>query len=362
MQVTHANVCALLEGTHDLFHFGSHDVWTMFHSFAFDFSVWEIWGCLLTGGRLVIVPFETSRAPDQFRDLLVRERVTVLNQTPTAFALLDREDASHAADASHPADAFALRFVIFGGEALAGDALRGWFARHGDAKPAMVNMYGITETTVHVTYRRMTTADTHEHESLMGDAIPGWTLELVDDEIWVSGAGVANGYLNQPELTASKFVDGVYRSGDLARRRDDGELVYLGRRDGQVKINAFRIELEEVEAALRACAGVEQACVVVSDGRLVAYVVGGIATGAELKTKLPAHMLPAVYVSLSAMPLNVNGKLDRGALPEPVTPIRVGVASGSTMELVVAAIWARVLGNDAGLDDNFSTSAALPCC
>ena len=355
VEVTHGNVAALLRGTEELFGFDERDVWTMFHSFAFDFSVWEMWGCLLSGGRLVMVPFETSRAPDEFWSLLVRERVTVLNQTPSAFALLDRVDAAQASTA------LALRVVIFGGEALAGGALRGWFARHGDAHPRLVNMYGITETTVHVTYRRMRAADVEERESLMGAPIAGWTLELEDGEIVVGGAGVARGYLNRPELTAERFVDGRYRSGDLARRREDGELVYLGRRDGQVKINGFRIELGEVEAALLACAGVEQACVVArglnGESRLIAYVVGGgSGVAAEAATRLPAHMRPSLYMPMTAMPLNANGKIDRGALPEPV--LRFGAAgpdssAWSPMEKMVSEVWAGVLEGEVGLDENF---------
>ena len=351
VEVTHGNLTALLAGTSGLFHFTPDDVWTMFHSFAFDFSVWEMWGCLLTGGRLVIVPFELSRSPEDFHRLLAGERVTVLNQTPSAFALLDRADAD--ADADAAAGGLALRLVIFGGEALAGSALAGWFARHGDSAPELVNMYGITETTVHVTYRRMRVADAGERESLMGEPIPGWTLDLLDDEIWVGGAGVARGYLNRPELTAERFVGGRYRSGDLARRRTDGELVSLGRRDQQVKINGFRIETGEVEAALRACAGVQQACVVARAGRLVAYVVGsGGAPGAELKRRLPAHMLPSVYVPLTALPLNANGKVDRATLPEPLA--RHGSPqAGSPMEQLVAGIWAQALGAEPGPDENF---------
>ncbi len=357
VQVSNANLMALLRGTAEVFDCKETDVWTMFHSFAFDFSVWEIWGCLLTGGRLVIVPFETSRAPEEFRQLLVNEQVTILNQTPSAFALLDR------ADAAAITDGLALRYVIFGGEALAGTLLRGWFRRRGDRSPALVNMYGITETTVHVTFRRMTQADATEHESLLGSALPGWTLHLLDEagapcdegEIWVGGAGVAKGYLGRPELTAERFVAGRYRSGDMARRRADGELVYLGRRDGQVKVNGFRMELGEIEAALQTCAGVEQACVAVKNCCLVAYLVAGaeLKPGAELANKLPRHMLPSQYVKVSGFPLNANGKVDRAALPEPGQQVVVPALTGTAMEKEVAALWSRVVGSQVGMDDNF---------
>ena len=357
VEVTHGNVAALLRATEGLFQLSPDDVWTMFHSFAFDFSVWEMWGCLLTGARLVIVPFEVSRAPDEFRKVLARERVTVLNQTPSAFALLDRVDASHA-----PGE-LALRLVIFGGEALAGSALCNWFGRHGDQRPELVNMYGITETTVHVTHRTMRIADADELESLMGEPLPGWTIDLIDDEIWVGGAGVARGYLGRQQLTTERFVGGLYRSGDLARRRPDGELVYLGRRDGQVKVNGFRIETGEVEAALRGCEGVQQACVIARESRLVAYVVCGHWSSAapsrattlseQLKRKLPSHMVPSLYVELAALPLNPNGKIDRSALPEPMPHTLSGPVARTGTEKLVADIWAGVLGTQVSAEVNF---------
>ena len=377
--VSNRNVIRLLDETRQWFNFDENDVWTMFHSFAFDFSVWEIWGSLLHGGRLVIAPFEVSRSPEDFRALLVRERVTVLNQTPSAFALLDQVDAQ--ADKRD----LALRVVIFGGEALILGSLRGWMERHGDAKPQIINMYGITETTVHVTYRRVTALDAlNEGESLLGEAIPDMQVHLLDEdlrpvadgeqgEICVGGCGVAKGYLNRPELTADRFVPDpfgeagatLYRSGDMARRRRDGELVYLGRRDGQIKVAGFRIELGEVEAALMEHQGVAQACVVArtdegAGTRLTAYVVGRYSadlTVTELSdflaTRLPGHMMPAFYRILGAMPLTTNGKVDRAALPSGTSPATQKLVTSTTTEEKVASIWRRVLKNEVGLDDNF---------
>lgn len=377
--VSNRNVIRLLDETRQWFNFDENDVWTMFHSFAFDFSVWEIWGSLLHGGRLVIAPFEVSRSPEDFRALLVRERVTVLNQTPSAFALLDQVDAQ-----AVKRD-LALRVVIFGGEALILGSLRGWMERHGDAKPQIINMYGITETTVHVTYRRVTALDAlNEGESLLGEAIPDMQVHLLDEdlrpvvdgeqgEICVGGCGVAKGYLNRPELTADRFVPDpfgeagatLYRSGDMARRRGDGELVYLGRRDGQIKVAGFRIELGEVEAALMEHQGVAQACVVArtDEGvgtRLTAYVVGRCSadlTVTELSdflaTRLPGHMMPAFYRILGAMPLTTNGKVDRAALPSGTSPATQKLVTSTTTEEKVASIWRRVLKNEVGLDDNF---------
>ena len=335
VMVTHANVSRLLTATDDWFHFGENDVWTLFHSLAFDFSVWEIWGCLLRGGRLVVVPFAVSRSPEDFHDLLVREKVTVLNQTPSAFYQLMQVDETR------PATDLALRVVVFGGEALNFSALRPWFARHGDRKPRLVNMYGITETTVHVTYREVTASDAAGGErSLIGVPIPDLQLYLLDEnrrpvavdqvgEIYVGGAGVARGYLNRPELNAERFLadpfsaipgSRMYKSGDLARRLVDGEVEYLGRGDAQVKIQGFRIELGEVEAAVVGHQGIREARVIAhtdaaGNKRLVAYFVpqaGADPSAREisefLSGMLPPWMLPSVYLPIAVFPLTQIGR------------------------------------------------------
>jgi amino acid adenylation domain-containing protein len=255
--VSHANLDRLLTATEPWFGFGPADVWTLFHSYAFDFSVWEIWGALLYGGRLVVVPYWESRSPEDFYRLLQEERVTILNQTPSAFRqLLWAEDAVLG---GAPPD-LALRWVIFGGEALEPASLAPWFARHGDQVPRLVNMYGITETTVHVTFRPLRSQDL-TRGSVIGKPIPDLTLHVLDSahrpqplgvpgEIHVGGAGLALGYLGRPDLTAERFVPDpfsmepgarLYRSGDLARRLADGDIEYLGRIDHQVKIRGFRI-------------------------------------------------------------------------------------------------------------------------
>lgn len=384
--VTHTNVARLLTSTDPWFHFGPSDVWTFFHSYAFDFSVWEIWGSLLTGGRLVIVPWATTRSPQDFYDLLSEQQVTVLNQTPAAFyQLIAVEETGHRKD-------LALRVVIFGGEALNFKALRPWFERHGD-HPQLVNMYGITETTVHVTYRIITAHDAaHGSHSLIGVPIPDMQLYLYDEqfkpvadgeigELFVGGAGVARGYLNRPELNAERFVDDpsrpgqrLYKSGDLGRILPDGELEYLGRRDSQVKINGFRIELGEIEAALAQHPQVQQNCVALhtdSDGnrRLAAYFVArgesapAVGEVSEfLRTKLPAHMVPTLYVPIEKLPLTPNGKIDRAALPSPfteVTPAKTPVASASNIpaldiEEQIAQVWRQILKREnIGFADNF---------
>lgn len=393
VMVTQQNVTRLFRSTEPWFHFDEHDVWTVFHSFAFDFSVWEIWGPLLTGGRMVIVPFAVSRSPEEFYDLLAAEQVTVLNQTPTAFTqLIYAEERAAAQGIARP---LALRTVIFGGEALNLRALAPWVRRHGDARPELINMYGITETTVHVTYRRVREQDiAHETDSLIGVPIPDLTLHLVDEslalvpdgksgEIVVGGAGVARGYLHRPKLTAERFVpspyqpdETLYRSGDLAFRRADGELVYLGRADRQVKINGFRIELGEIEAVLAECPLIVEACALPFEHeghtQLAACVVasrnGGhdeIALRSFVESRLPAHMRPARYAWLPALPLNQNGKVDREALltalREPTQPVlrQAAATPRSAMQATVLDAWARVLpGVAIQLDQNFFDAGA----
>ena len=383
--VTHANVTRLFHATDAWFGFGEADVWTLFHSYAFDFSVWEIWGALLYGGRLVVVPWETSRSPEEFYALLVRERVTVLSQTPSAFRQLDRVEETRGVSPG-----LALRLVVFGGEALELGSLRGWLDRHGEEEPRLVNMYGITETTVHVTYRPIGRADVEAGAgSVVGTAIPDLGVRVLDrrghpvpvgvaGELYVGGAGVARGYLGRPELTAERFVpdaygsgsgERLYRSGDRVRWLASGELEYLGRIDTQVKIRGFRIEPGEVESVLAGLPEVREAAVTVREDtpgekRLVAYVVAR--DGAELSTRdlraqlsmqLPEHMVPGAVVVLERLPLNANGKVDRRALPAPERTMSEGaeyVAPRTVVEEVLAGIWAEVLGVErVGVEDNF---------
>ncbi|MBV8816907.1 MAG: amino acid adenylation domain-containing protein, partial [Acidobacteriaceae bacterium] len=340
VMVAHACVARLLSATEAWFNFSSQDIWALFHSYAFDFSVWEIWGAFAYGGRIVVVPSSISRAPDAFYALLCREGITVLNQTPSAFDGLSRIDLLENTPTK-------LRLVIFGGEALSLRSLRPWFERHGDECPRLVNMYGITEATVHVTYRPLGKEDlTLAADSLIGKSIPDLRIYILDDvfepkpigvsgELYVGGAGLARGYLGRGGLTGERFVpspygDGerLYRTGDLARWRADGELEYLGRIDHQVKIRGYRIELGEIEAGLVEHPNVGQAIVVAredvpGDKRLVAYVVPsgeGVEASklrAHLQRSLPEYMVPSAFVLVDALPLTPNGKIDRRALPAP---------------------------------------------
>ncbi|MFX0288141.1 pyoverdine non-ribosomal peptide synthetase PvdD [Pseudomonas aeruginosa] len=384
--LTHRNALRLFSATEAWFGFDERDVWTLFHSYAFDFSVWEIFGALLYGGRLVIVPQWVSRSPEDFYRLLCREGVTVLNQTPSAFKQLMAMACSADMATQQPA----LRYVIFGGEALDLQSLRPWFQRFGDRQPQLVNMYGITETTVHVTYRPVSEADLEGGlVSPIGGTIPDLSWYILDrdlnpvprgavGELYIGRAGLARGYLRRPGLSATRFVpnpfpggagERLYRTGDLARFQADGNIEYIGRIDHQVKVRGFRIELGEIEAALAGLAGVRDAVVLAHDGvggtQLVGYVVADSAEDAErlreslresLKRHLPDYMVPAHLMLLERMPLTVNGKLDRQALPQPDASLSQQAyrAPGSELEQRIAAIWAEILGVErVGLDDNF---------
>ncbi|WP_073662073.1 pyoverdine non-ribosomal peptide synthetase PvdD, partial [Pseudomonas aeruginosa] len=384
--LTHRNALRLFSATEAWFGFDERDVWTLFHSYAFDFSVWEIFGALLYGGRLVIVPQWVSRSPEDFYRLLCREGVTVLNQTPSAFKQLMAVACSADMATQQPA----LRYVIFGGEALDLQSLRPWFQRFGDRQPQLVNMYGITETTVHVTYRPVSEADLEGGlVSPIGGTIPDLSWYILDrdlnpvprgavGELYIGRAGLARGYLRRAGLSATRFVpnpfpggagERLYRTGDLARFQADGNIEYIGRIDHQVKVRGFRIELGEIEAALAGLAGVRDAVVLAHDGvggtQLAGYVVADSAEDAErlreslresLKRHLPDYMVPAHLMLLERMPLTVNGKLDRQALPQPDASLSQQAyrAPGSELEQRIAAIWSEILGVErVGLDDNF---------
>ncbi|MFR9753250.1 amino acid adenylation domain-containing protein [Nocardia sp. 004] len=402
--VAHRNIIELFANTQLLFEFDESDVWTLFHSFAFDFSVWELWCALASGGTVVVVDYLTSRSPEQFRELLIREQVTVLNQTPSAFYQLAEVDrAAHSSDQ----DTFALRYIIFGGEALDLRQLRRWYERHPVHAPWLVNMYGITETTVHVSFLSLdeqlvasttgvsdtaSTADASDAAgtaSVIGRALPGLDAYVLDDrlhpapvgvagEMYIAGAQMSRGYLGRPGLAAARFVANpfgapgsrMYRSGDIGRWVGFGgqaTLEYVGRGDRQVQLRGFRIELGEIESALLRCPGVSQAVALVrseehAGDRLIGYVVADtgvvldpVVLRAQVAEFLTGYMVPDAIVLLDMLPLTPNGKLDRRALPAPEF---VGAAEfrapSSPVEQAVAEVFAGVLGAaDVGLDDDF---------
>jgi len=381
VEVTHQNGARLFESTQELFSFSENDVWTLFHSHAFDFSVWEIWGALLHGARLVIVPYWTSRAPDRFYNLLVSERVTVLNQTPSAFYSLIQQDQEQQA-------ALSLRYVIFGGEALDFRKLKDWYACHRDDMPRLVNMYGITETTVHASFRALGAADAHCVKSLIGDPLPDLRFYLLDEyaqpvpygvrgEIYVGGGGVARGYLNRADLTAQRFIedpflnDGsrLYRSGDLARWCPNGDLEYCGRLDDQIQIRGFRVELGEIQSLLGEHSAVREAVVLCQDGpngpQIVAYIVADPSVAefpvqgvrSDLQDKLPDYMIPSHLFCVDDIPLTPHGKIDqRKLVSKKVVRLegRENRAPRDGREQAVFEIWADLLGHrEFGVKDSF---------
>ncbi|MFS4521644.1 amino acid adenylation domain-containing protein, partial [Erwinia amylovora] len=370
VMVEHRQVDRLFHATAPTFGFSERDTWCLFHSFSFDFSVWEIWGAWCYGGRLVIVPAAVTRSAPDFVRLVCEHGVTVLNQTPSAFRAFARAEAD--SGLSHQ-----LRWVIFGGEALETASLGEWYQRHAEDAPQLVNMYGITETTVHVTWHLLTRADTELTHSPVGRRVADLRLYLLDEqqqpvpagasgELYVGGAGVARGYLNRPELSAERFLPDpfsplpgarMYRAGDLARYLPDGSLAYLGRNDDQVKIRGFRIEPGEIAARLGEHPAVREAAVIArtqhGEPQLVAYVTLHQPCDAlaetlrdHLQTRLPAYMIPAAYIALAQLPLTANGKLDRRALPGPDDSAfarSAFEAPQGEVEQALAAIWQQLL-------------------
>ncbi len=388
--VTHRNVTRIFEASKTWLRFGADDTWTLFHSSAFDFSVWELWGALLHGGRLIIVPKDVARSAEAFRKLLVDHQVTVLNQTPSAFYRLMQADEAASPDSGD----LTLRLVIFGGEALELRRLESWRRRHADDSPRLVNMYGITETTVHVTCapldrESVVTATASLIGSPLSDLralVLGENLKPcpagVVGELYVAGAGLARGYWNRAGLTAERFVANpfatepgarLYRTGDLASWDDDGNLIYRGRADQQIKIRGVRIEPGEIETALLREPQVAQVAVTAredADGekRLVAYLVlradgAGQHEPIDLRAvrervaaRVPEYMVPAAYVVLGELPLTANGKLDRKALPLPDGPglQAAYLAPRATEEILLCGLVGELLGVEGvGLGDNF---------
>jgi amino acid adenylation domain-containing protein len=379
VQVSHRNVTALFATVLPKFEFTGDDVWTLFHSYAFDFSVWEIWGALLTGGRIVVVPKETSWSPSDFVELLAAENVTVLSQTPSSFYRVLEADLARRAGGG---GALPLRTVVFGGEALDVSRLRTWHARYPDNAPRLVNMYGLTEATVHVSHLNLDRPHLGGHTSRpVGDVLPGFRALLLDDglepvvggsvgELYLAGPQLARGYLGRPALTASRFVADpagsggrVYRTGDVFSHAIGGGFDFAGRVDRQVKVRGFRIEPGEIESALAAHHAVRDVAVVAREdesnaAQLVAYVVPPEGTDAEgtdidvaalrrhLARTLPDHMVPKHFVTLPALPMTANNKLDRAALPAPLP--RHGTAPDSVERRMILLRRRLASGHDEG--------------
>lgn len=367
VSISHKNLVRLLLNSEFQFDFSENDVWTIFHSFCFDFSVWEMYGALFFGGTCVLVSKEVARDTSKFAALLKQEKVTVLNQTPSAFYNLS-DTVTQAGEKLE-----SLRYVIFGGEALQPAKLGKWYEQHPDT--LLINMYGITETTVHVTYKKITAREISDGKSNIGKCIPTletWVLDPFQQiqsngfpgELYVGGAGLAKTYLNRPEMNREKFVDHpfragkkLYRTGDLVKRLTSGELEYLGRIDFQVKIRGYRIELGEIEASLQRISEIKQALVLVQERNdepfLVAYILPEAQAKlveekirTQLEQALPNYMCPDYFVEVLEFPLTSNGKIDRKALPNPLDELSGNtpfVACESEQEKTMALLWEEVL-------------------
>jgi amino acid adenylation domain-containing protein len=377
VMVEHRHVVRLLFNDKFQFDFNGRDVWTMFHSFCFDFSVWEMFGALLYGATLIVIPKMTARDPLEFLKVLSREKVTVLNQTPSAFYNLLGDELLN--QGYH----LNIRTIIFGGESLKPHKLRLWRDKYPDTR--LINMFGITETTVHVTFKEITDGEIESNVNIIGKPIPTLSTYVMDSnlrlqpigvpgELCVGGAGLSRGYLQRPELTARKFVgnpflkgDKIYRSGDLVRLLEDGNLEYLGRIDSQIQLRGYRIELGEIENCLLRHREIKNAAVIqgenangdrflcaylVSDSRLAAFDLRNF-----LGRELPDYMIPAFFVQLEKMPLTPNGKIDTNSLPPP--EVKAGdeyVSPRTDIERKLVKIWAEVLRIDAeaiGIDRDF---------
>lgn len=392
VMVTHHNVCRLFDSVRGEFDFGCEDVWTLFHSCAFDYSVWETWGALFHGSKLVIVPSQTTKSTEDFYQLLQDQQVTVLNQTPSALKELIKVDQEKRA-------ALSLRYLMFGGEALDIASLVPWVERHSDVSPQLVNLYGITETTVVITYQKITKADIYQRQfsSCIGKPLSDLGVAVLDHrgklvpvgvvgELHVWGGGVTDGYLGCAQLNQEKFVENpfvpkdaddyslMYKTGDLVCWRDDGTLDYLGRIDTQVKVRGYRIELGEIEAQINRHPDIKDSTVLVREHlgnkHLIAYYV---VDNQEQKTvveiqdeirkqlqkSLPIYMLLAAFVAVDKIPLTINGKVDRRKLE--MIEVEFGfnqayVAPRNDMERQLVSIWSQVLGikaEDIGMNSNF---------
>jgi amino acid adenylation domain-containing protein len=398
--IDHRNVVRLMTNDRFRFDFTDNDVWTLFHSYCFDFSVWEMYGALLYGGKLVIIPRMTAKDTIDFLQVLKQEKVTVLNQTPSAFyQLMTQESKAENKELN-------LKYVIFGGEALNPSKLKAWNRRYPGTR--LINMYGITETTVHVTYKEIQEQDLESPASCIGLPIPTLTAYVMDrhfklqpvgvpGELCIGGQGVSRGYLNRPELTIEKFDQDlwdlqdyqdnyrsygsyksyIYRTGDLVRWLPDGDIEYLGRIDHQVKIRGYRIELGEIENLLLKQNAVKDSVVIAKEDQsgdcyLCAYIVHEESCTPDsphssqstklreyLSRQLPSYMVPSFFVYLEEIPLTPNGKINRKALPDPVfQPGKSYTSPRNSIEEKLVEIWREVLLPDQssasiGIDDNF---------
>ncbi len=382
---SHHNVAQLFTRASKRYVFQSNDVWVLFHSYAFDFSVWELWGALLYGAKLIIPTQEQITDLHLFYKLCYQKKVTVLNQTPKAFY----QFITIASDKFETEKLTQLRYVILGGDTLVINNLKNWFTIYQSCKTQVINMYGSTETTVHATYQEITDME-DSHLSLIGTAIPGKQLFVLNKsmqplpigaigELYIGGEGLAYGYLNRPDLTKEKFVanpfqtpsekkhnrnNRLYKSGDLVRWLPDGRLAYIGRNDHQVKIRGYRVELGEIEAKLLEYSDISQALVMQKqlndENHLVAYYVAKQPVAHDalqeyLALYLPAYMIPRFLIYLKKLPLTTHGKLDKNALPKlPIDYKAPYESPHNDKEKQIVMAFEKILKRDRiGINDNF---------
>lgn len=385
--ISHENIIHLFEATRGIFKFCEDDVWTGFHSCNVDFSVWEMWGALLYGGTLVGISYEVSRSPEAFYAILLSCRVTVLNHTPSAFRHLMMVEESPDAESWR----LKLRLVFLGGEALDMRMLKPWFERHGDISPEVYNLYGLTAATGLVSVRRVQNSDTSgSGASNIGKPIPGASAFVLDPylqlvpvgvfgELFIGGKGLSQGYYNNAELTAERFVQHpfkytrtsrLYRTGDRARYLDSGEIEYAGRIDHHIRVRGFRIDPNEIEAVLVGHPLIREASVIVredrpGDQRLVAYYVRrseqALTTNelrGFLRSRLPDYMIPTLFMAVPSISFVSNGKVDRRTLPAPdrnrPSMAPVFRLPSNAVEVLLRTIWVRLLQVDEiGVKDDF---------
>lgn len=397
----HYNISRLFSTCEKYFKFTDKDIWVLFHSYSFDFSVWEMWGALLNGGKLIIPTFTETRNLSVFHKLLSLHKVTVLNQTPTAFYELAKIDINSDIKLS------ALKYIIFGGEILKIPLLKGWVDKYGLEKPQLVNMYGITEITIHATYKRISNNELNKQISNIGKPLEDLTTYILDSdlnplpigipgELYIGGNGLAMSYVNLPELTRERFINNpfstdddkrhnfnlkLYKTGDIVRLLEDGDLEYLGRNDNQVQLRGFRIELEEIESKLLSYEGVYNAVAVCKERLLdarnedsvnkylcayytinkeceVAQKITNTSLREYLRQLLPDFMIPSYFVQLDEFPVTTNGKLDKNALPEPdFAEMWISanyIPAHNDLEQQFCNIWQDVLGvKKVGINSNF---------
>jgi amino acid adenylation domain-containing protein len=375
--IEHGNVVRLMFHDPYLFDFRSSDVWSMFHTYCFDFSVWEMYGALLYGGKLVVISKMTARDPERFLEVLKENKVTVLNQTPSAFHHLAIEELRHSTRELN------LKYIIFGGEMLNPIQLKNWKQKYPDTR--LINMFGITETTVHVTFKEIKDKEIELNISNIGNPIPTLSVYVLDHhlnllprgvpgELVVGGEGVGRGYLNRPALTKDRFIDNpfrpgetLYKSGDLVRILDCGDMEYLGRIDHQVKVRGYRIELGEIEGQLLKQEEIKKAVVIEREDKdgdkyLCAYIVAGkeldtFKLKESLLNELPDYMVPPHYIRLEKMPLTPNGKINTKELPIPSGNIKTRgeyIGPHNETEKKLVEIWKDVLQlEQPGIKDNF---------